>query len=478
LKQLELQVLSGALAGRIFEVGHTTAILGRSSDSDLRLHPYEDRQVSSLHAMLVFGDDQWLVRDLDSRNGTFVNERRIEDDTPVGDGDVIRLGHDGPQLRLVLVLRHGTSGSTEETPTLTTAFRAGTDEPRPTDELRSTDEPRPTAEPRPGSANQGARRTWLVSLALLVLIAVGGVGLWTRAERNRTEWERERAALLLRLDSVLAENATAAALFEGRVSGLADSLRRPSLTVSTLVEELETISDNANVEQRDVLERQLEQALAGLAELRLAANLDWSPIRERATSALARVFVERESGEMESGTAFSVGGDGMMVTSGHLVVGPDGSDPPRRIVVQFAGTDRVLPAELITVAPEDDLAIFRVPGMGTEIGFLEMNQRLDSVQPGQAVVLMGFPLQQAASSEEASPTAARPLASAGVIQGITDEQVELSGFGARGASGSPVMDATGAVVGLLRGAVERDGRPLLIAVPSTRIIELIAKRSP
>jgi len=179
---------------------------------------------------------------------------------------------------------------------------------------------------------------------------------------------------------------------------------------------------------------------------------------------------------MESGTAFSVG-DGTMVTSGHLVVGPDGSDPPRRIAVQFAGTDRVLPAELITVAPEDDLAIFRVPGMGTEIGFLEMNQRLDSVQPGQAVVLMGFPLQQAASSEEASPTAARPLASAGVIQGITDEQVELSGYGARGASGSPVMDATGSVLALLRGAVERDGRRILVAVPSTRIIELLAKRS-
>ncbi len=181
---------------------------------------------------------------------------------------------------------------------------------------------------------------------------------------------------------------------------------------------------------------------------------------------------------MESGTAFSVGGDGTMVTSGHLVVGPDGSDPLRRISVQFAGTDRVLPAELITVAPEDDLALFRVPGMGAEIGFLEMNQRLDSVLAGQAVVLMGFPLQQAASTEEASPTAARPLASAGVLQGITDEQVELSGFGARGASGSPVMDATGSVLGLLRGAVERDGRPLLIAVPSTRIIELIAKRSP
>ena len=67
---------------------------------------------------------------------------------------------------------------------------------------------------------------------------------------------------------------------------------------------------------------------------------------------------------MESGTAFSVGADGTMVTAGHLVVGPDGSDPPMRIAVQFSGTYRVLPAELIAVAPEDDLAILRVPGIG------------------------------------------------------------------------------------------------------------------
>ena len=233
----------------------------------------------------------------------------------------------------------------------------------------------------------------------------------------------------------------------------------------------------ANATAEAVLRLQLEEALAGLSELQLAASLDWSPIRERVTSALARVFVERESGEVESGTAFSVGADGTMVTAGHLVVGPDGSDPPMRIAVQFSGTYQVLPAELITVAPDDDLAVLRVAGIGADIGFLEMNERLDSVPPGQPVVMMGFPLQPAASSDEASPTAARPLPSAGVLQRITDERVELSGYGARGASGSPVMDATGSVLALLRGAVERDGRRILVAVPSTRIIELLSKRS-
>ena len=184
-----------------------------------------------------------------------------------------------------------------------------------------------------------ATRPWLVSAALLLLIATSGVGLWIGEERGRTEWDIEKAALLLRLDSVLTEGAAVEALFEGQVSGLADSLRRSGMTVSALVEELETVFRNSDVEadvgRGDALQRQLEEALAALAELRLAAGVDWSPIRERATAALARVFVERESGATESGTAFSVGGDGTMVTSAHLVVGPDGTDPPRQIAVQL-----------------------------------------------------------------------------------------------------------------------------------------------
>ena len=176
MKQLELHVISGALTGRTLDVAHSMAILGRGEGSDLRLHPYDDLEVSSRHAMLVLEDDQWLVRDLDSRNGTSVNGRTIGDDTPVGDGDVIGLGRDGPRLRLVL--RHRPSGSApvEEAPTLPTELRAG------------------TAEPLLGAAPKGVPRTWLVSATLFLLIAAGGVGLWTVVERSRMEWEGERAA--------------------------------------------------------------------------------------------------------------------------------------------------------------------------------------------------------------------------------------------------------------------------------------------
>ena len=73
------------------------------------------------------------------------------------------------------------------------------------------------------------------------------------------------------------------------------------------------------------------------------------------------------------------------------------------------------------------------------------------------MALLGFPLGGLpAAAGAVNVPLARPLASAGIIQGVTAERIEVAGYGERGASGSPVVDATGSVVGLLRGAVIRD----------------------
>ena len=50
-------------------------IVGRGPRSDLRL---EDRRCSTQHAELRWQDDRWVVRDLASRNGTWLEGRRLE----------------------------------------------------------------------------------------------------------------------------------------------------------------------------------------------------------------------------------------------------------------------------------------------------------------------------------------------------------------------------------------------------------------
>ncbi len=63
--------------------------IGRSSKNDLCL---SDPTVSGRHAELVELADSFLVRDLDSTNGTFLNGRRVERHEIVGPNDVLQFG--------------------------------------------------------------------------------------------------------------------------------------------------------------------------------------------------------------------------------------------------------------------------------------------------------------------------------------------------------------------------------------------------
>lgn len=70
--------------------------LGRAHNSTVRI---DDDFSSSRHAVLrPEHDGSWVVEDLNSTNGTYVNAVRITQPTRVGPGDLIRIGR--TQLRL------------------------------------------------------------------------------------------------------------------------------------------------------------------------------------------------------------------------------------------------------------------------------------------------------------------------------------------------------------------------------------------
>ena len=79
--------------------GAATLIVGRSEDSDVPV-PWDDR-VSRTHAQLVRVGTRWYVEDDGlSRNGTWVNEERVTGRRPLGDGDVLRVGHTAVLVRI------------------------------------------------------------------------------------------------------------------------------------------------------------------------------------------------------------------------------------------------------------------------------------------------------------------------------------------------------------------------------------------
>jgi pSer/pThr/pTyr-binding forkhead associated (FHA) protein len=55
--------------------------------------------MSGDHARLELQNDEWILRDLNSTNGTFVNGFEVRDATSVNAGDIIRVGR--VELRLM-----------------------------------------------------------------------------------------------------------------------------------------------------------------------------------------------------------------------------------------------------------------------------------------------------------------------------------------------------------------------------------------
>ena len=94
-------------ADRRFALRTVTA-LGRAKDNDIVI---DDPFASSNHAMIVWRDGGWWIEDLDSHNGTFVNDERAEKAAPLQDGDAISIG----QTKLRFTRVHDADGTSSRT---------------------------------------------------------------------------------------------------------------------------------------------------------------------------------------------------------------------------------------------------------------------------------------------------------------------------------------------------------------------------
>ena len=89
----------GQASSPAFALNKPRLTIGRSPANDLVL---EDRLVSRRHAQIRRKDGIAILDDLGSRNGTYINGKRITNAFPIRPGDVIRVG----RTELVLGSRH------------------------------------------------------------------------------------------------------------------------------------------------------------------------------------------------------------------------------------------------------------------------------------------------------------------------------------------------------------------------------------
>jgi pSer/pThr/pTyr-binding forkhead associated (FHA) protein len=91
-----LVVTEGALAGTTLQLGDRPITIGRASDSSLVI---DDDYASTRHAQLVPHDGEWMIEDLGSTNGTFLDRAKVGRPTPAPVGVPIRIGKTVLELR-------------------------------------------------------------------------------------------------------------------------------------------------------------------------------------------------------------------------------------------------------------------------------------------------------------------------------------------------------------------------------------------
>ncbi|MHB0955253.1 MAG: FHA domain-containing protein [Pirellulaceae bacterium] len=101
---VKLRVMQGAQAGREVIVPVAEFLIGRGEECHLR--PRSDA-ISRRHCVIAVSDKQVVLRDLGSKNGSYVNGLRVEGSCVMQPGDQLQVG----PLQFEVVIEHALGGS-------------------------------------------------------------------------------------------------------------------------------------------------------------------------------------------------------------------------------------------------------------------------------------------------------------------------------------------------------------------------------
>lgn len=208
--QAKLVCEAGPSSGQEFVLEGDEVVIGRAADNPVSI---PDTSVSRKHALLRKTADGWAVSDLGSGNGTLLNGEAVVDETPLSNGDLIRLGDS--ELRFDSgeasaggaaddIGDDGIGAPAARRPPVRTARRGGAIE-------RSTGRGRPVRTSRmqedPKASQQKKRKRFIVAGISLVVILAGVVG-WKAIDNKR------KAAQAIALKQRREHEAQMAAMFK------------------------------------------------------------------------------------------------------------------------------------------------------------------------------------------------------------------------------------------------------------------------
>ncbi|HWS54813.1 MAG TPA: trypsin-like peptidase domain-containing protein [Pyrinomonadaceae bacterium] len=452
MERIVLKHLSGSKANQVeeFPLAHVKElVLGRDPSSTVKYDPDRDDLVGRQHARIApdpVDPSQFVITDLNSRNGTFVNRQRITGTTRLNFGDVVQLGPGGPELIFEYEPRpHTSAKATRVVPTSPMAPTvSGAPATRVPDTGAGQQPFAPPTAPQPSGgvgkatverivaqnvaeAKRSQGRSYLLIggaavVAVLVLFAaVGGFLWWRMRNAERTAEQAQQSAA-------------------GEVSGLKQSLDAEKAAAPMKANDVVKNYGGAVV-KIDVVWKLVSQQGNGLVYHQYM-NFQGQPraVYVRLNDGRIEPYLTYNSnplnvaiGGAHSGSGFAVSSDGFILTNRHvaaawetayefpqsanmgILLGPDGKpaaiveQAPRdwvparskqdgiaydgrndRLDVSFPKSDRRLTAKLSAFSPRHDVAMIKVDSPGT-LPKVELNDNYDTIQAGDTSVVLGYP---------------------------------------------------------------------------------------
>jgi len=451
----ELRIVSGGRAGHRDVFDKSYIGIGRHPVSDLRFDAEKDIDASTRHAAILQSGDNFVLRDLGSTNGTFVNGQKLAGDQVLHDGDTLQFGRNGPEVtfrvlreegEVVMAAVQAPARTAPEVPALSRRPATRADRPAEPPAPRG---PSKTAVLRAEVAETRTRlRALLITLGI---VAVGAVAVVVWQGRRSQQVVHD---VVVQRDTALAEIARLRTL-----QAQTDSMRQQ------LEAQLATERDSS---RRAMIQSSLGYVQRRAVALHQAESVDYSAIRSANDRAVAVLYVRfADTTQMWTGTAFCVSTDGRLITNRHLVVrGND--ETPRDIAVQFSGTRDILPARFLRASPDADIAVIQLESRGPFPAVAGLDSAGSGSAEGAPIALIGFP-----GGADGRSVANAKLVTGSVTRFIPDSLLELDAFSGTGASGSPIFGRDGRVVGILYGGRGGSSSTEIVGLPIRRAWGLI-----
>lgn len=449
--------------GQDLEARGEQIVIGRGAGCGIPLRTVADTVVSKRHAVVEFDSSGAAsITDLGSRNGTYINAYPIRGRTPLGTGDRIMLGWEGPLFE-VRILGGAAMPEDQGAP-----YQPKREPPKTLAGMVQVAGERAR---RPGGVRPGlfvgvmARQMVTESSLAFRVVTLGMMAALLAAIAFVYQTASQRAAAAeARLESAERE-------FSAQIRTATEAQQRSSQEIARLQRDLDAARRSAvSRAVLDSLERRLREAESRgvLPSSSPSASpgpaADFTRVARDNQRAVGLVIVSYAADSV-MGSGFAITPSGYFVTNRH-VVQDESRGPPRGIQVVMAETNVALAADVMTVSSiaEQDIAVLKIRGYrGPSVRDVDWRGR--GAQQGAPAAMLGFPFGTQLALDRLGYIHANMF---GGIIAQTGEWIRFSSPTYAGVSGSPVFNADGEVIAVHFGA-PRAGPGLGVSVPMSKV---------